>query len=383
MIGRLLAFVLVGCFSLPLAAEQPADPSQPGPWPVGYRLLNFTDSSREPAAGGRSLPVHIWYPAVATENAETAVYQEAGVLQLPALLATAGPSIEADERWPLIVFSHGYAGTPTQSTPILEVLASHGFIVASVEHIGNSQTNPPPPKDRPQAEADRVPDVSFVIDTLLALNQDAASDWYRTIHPLRIGVTGHSYGGSTSLALAVGEFSAPAPDPRVKAILPVSGDTEYFSDAALATMPVPLLLLNGTLDTAVTPANSGRAFEQSPGDAPAWRIDIAGATHTHFANICGIADALIAMGIGEESWPDIGAADLIEPYRDTCVPEAYPLAESQRLQSLYTVAFFKLHIQGDGRYMRYLKPAYNQQNETAVTLWRKSLLPWVARSKVW
>lgn len=376
----LILSLVLACVSLTTQGEQPADPSGPGPWPVGYQQLSFTDSSRDLVAGGRTLPVHIWYPAAAGDSAESAVYVEGGFLQLPAQIALDAPAIAADERWPLIIFSHGFGGTPIQSTPVMEVLASHGFVVASVDHIGNSQSESPIEKDRPQAQADRVPDVTYVIDTLLALNRDSASDWYRRLHPLQIGVTGHSYGGSTSMALAVGEFSAPAVDPRVKAIVPVSGDMEYFSDAALASVKIPLLMLNGTLDTAVPPSNSARAYELSPAAQPAWRVDIAGATHTHFANICSIADALIALGLDQDAWPGIGAEDLIEPYRDTCVPEAFPIDQAEGLQKRYTVAFFKVHIQGDHRYMRYLN---QHHQEASVTLWRKSLLPWIARSKVW
>jgi predicted dienelactone hydrolase len=382
MIARLL-LALVLLLGGRVHGEEPADPAQPGIWPVGYRQLSFTDESRDLVYGGRTLPVHIWYPATEVADAPPAFYLSGGFLQLPALFARSEPPVAADKRWPLIIFSHGSDGTPTQSTPLMETLASHGYVVAAINHIGNSQTETPVVKDIDQAAADRVPDVSFVIDQLLALAQDADSDWFRALHPFLIGITGHSFGGTTSMGTAVGEFGVLAADPRVKAILPVSGNMEYFSDEALAQVPVPLLLLGGTADTAVPIANNSRAFELNQAAQPVWQVDMLGASHTHFANICAIADGLFALGIQVEAWPDIGAEQLIQPWLDTCSPEAFAIAEAQRLQNLYSVAFFKLHLEQDTRYLRYLRPDYSQQNETAINLRRKASFPWLARFKVW
>ncbi len=333
---RLLLFALLLSPLGAVLAQQPDDPSVPGPWPVGYREFSATDSSRDIAVGGRNLPIHVWYPAADAGEYEPAVYISSDFLPLLALIARSEPPVAADVRWPLIVFSHGFGGTPAQSTPLMETLASHGFVVAAVDHIGNSQSASPLPKNFEQARADRVPDVSFVIDTLLALSRDESSAWYRSLHPFRIGVTGHSFGGSTSMGMAVGEFGVITGDPRVKAILPVSGVMDDFTDGALAQVPVPLLLLGATLDTAVPIANNIRAFTLNQAQSPVWQVDVTGASHT-----------------------------------------------AQRLQNLYTVAFFKLHIQRDNRYMRFLKPEYNQQNEPAIALGRKARLSWVAQNKVW
>ena len=164
------------------------------------------------------------------------------------------------------------------------------------------------------------------------------------------------------MGTAVGEFGVLAADPRVKAILPVSGNMEYFSDEALAQVPIPLLLLGGTADTAVPIANNSRAFDRNQAGQPAWQVDMLGASHTHFANICAIADGLFALGIQVE---------------------AFAIAEAQRLQHLYSVAFFKLHLEQDARYMRYLRPDYSQLSEPAIDLRRKASFPWLARFKVW
>jgi predicted dienelactone hydrolase len=350
---------------------------------VGYRLITATDDNRDEDTGGRTLPIHVWYPSRDDEDAADATYLSGGFLQLPALVAKSEPPVRADRRWPLVVFSHGYGGTPTQSTPLMETLASHGFIVAAVDHIGNSQTATAVVKDPAQAAADRVPDVSFVIDTLLAESRDTRSVWYRSVHPFHIGVTGHSFGGATSLGTVLGEFGEMAADPRVAAVVPVSAPTAAFSDFALSRMPVPALLLGGTLDASVPIDNNTRAFALNPGAEPAWNVAIAGATHTHFANICAIADGLFELGIQVEAWPGIGAGALVQPWLDTCAPESLPIARAQSLQNLYTVAFFKLHLQQDARYMRYLQPAINPPGASDLTVQRKGSAAWVERYKVW
>jgi dienelactone hydrolase len=265
----------------------------------------------------------------------------------------------------------------------METLASHGFVVVAVDHIGNSQSPSPLPKDPQQAAADRVPDLSFAIDTMLEDAQDRLGFWYRAIDPFRIGVTGHGFGGSAAMGIAAGSFGEAPADPRVKVILPVAGDMEVFSDFALSLVPVPLLLLGASLDSTVPIAGNARAFDLNQALQPVWNVVIKGATHSHFADVCAIADGLFALGLEPADWPGIGAGDLVEPWLSTCTAGAFPIAEAQRLQSLYTVAFFKLNLAGDGRYMRFLTPRYGEMNEPAIALERKAMAAWVAEYKVW
>ncbi len=364
-------------------AQEPDDPSLPGAYAVGYRLTEATDNSRDRETGGRTLPLHLWYPASSTEGFSPATYPVSDFLQLPALLAYREAPLLGDRRWPLLVFSHEFDGTPTQSTPLMETLASHGFVVVAVDHIGNSQSPSPLPKDAAEAAADRVPDISFAIDTLLQRAQDPLSLWYRAVDPFRIGVTGHSFGGAAAMGIAVGEFGGGAADPRVRAIMPVAGVLDVFSDGALSQVPVPLLLLGGSLDTTVPIASNARAFDLNQALEPAWSIAVEGATHGHFANVCAVADGLFALGLELGDWAGVGAAGLVEPWLQTCTADGFPIAEAQRLQNLYTVAFFKLHLVEDGRYMRFLTPSYRELNEPAIALERKALADWVAEYKVW
>jgi hypothetical protein len=69
-----------------------------------------------------------------------------------------------------------------------------------------------------------------------------------------------------------------------------------------------------------------------------------------FAAVCTFGQLLLDLGLTEDQWANVGAADLVEPYRSTCGPDAFPIDEAVRLQNLYTVSFLQRHQVGDERY---------------------------------
>ena len=119
------------------------------------------------------------------------------------------------------------------------------------------------------------------------------------------------------------------------------------------------MLVGGTEDTTVPIGNNEIAFERITNAPAVYKVDVIGATHTHFANICSIGNMLIDdLGLGQEVWPDIGAEALLEPYAVTCSPEAFPIEEATRLQNLYVVSFFKRHLLDQKGYDQYLQEEY-------------------------
>jgi predicted dienelactone hydrolase len=342
-----------------------------GPFAVGHQHLEAIDVYRD----NRTLPYDVWYPVDEADAAAEprTVYPLQGPAGLTAELAVDDLPVSNTGPYPFLVFSHGSGGTNTQSVLLMETLASHGFIVVAPEHTGN--TNDDFSDTLEEAGAKRVPDVSFMIDTFLARNEIQGDDFHQRIEASAIGVLGHSFGGSTALGMLAGFFGA-APDERVTAVMPISAVVEgFFTDQALAAVTDRVLFMGGTLDTSVPIENNDLGFDKLINAVAVYQADIVGATHTHFANICDIANWLIDNGIPPELWPEIGAEALLQPYAVTCSEDAFPIEEAQRIQNLYAVALFRRYLKYEQAYDFYLQPQYAAQNEPDVDYRARILAP--------
>lgn len=371
----LVTFVgLVSCGDDGTPAVGVDAPDELGRFAVGHASFSAVDSARQ----DRELLVDIWYPVQPGDEvgAPPTQYPLAAGIGLDSEVAFEGPPASPRTGQKLVVFSHGYGGIRTQSVELMEALASHGFVVIAPEHTGNSQTSST--DDFDQAASRRVPDVSFLIDTMIARNRDPADALYERIDEARIGVIGHSFGGMTALGMAAG-WAGASPDPRVAAIVPISavidGDLQQdtrtgpnagFSRAQLETVVVPTMLIGGTADVGVPIGNNAIAFDQLISAPRVYKVDIHGANHTHFANVCAIGDLLISLGLGRDAWPSLGAEALLEPYAATCTPDAFAITEASRLTNLYAVSFFKRHLDHQAAYDRYLTTTY-ASTEPAIT----------------
>src|SRR5215471_17667809 len=146
---------------------------------VAVRSFQATDTARN-----RAFPVEMWYPEATGD---------AGAL-------------------PMILFSHHSGGHRRASTFLTTYLASHGYLVAALDHSEvvapelARQPNETPEQKARRGEgwiASRVPDALFLLEFMLSqpvpeVRVDAG----------RIGIVGHSFGGWTAL-------EAPRVEPRI------------------------------------------------------------------------------------------------------------------------------------------------------------------------
>ena len=254
------------------------DPAQPGPWRVGVRTVTLTDPARN-----RRFAVDVWYPVDPLH-----VDGSANTYELDSLIGSLA-SIDSPARrdatpaagsWPLVLFSHGYGGIRFQSYFLTEHLASHGIVVASPDHPGNTLTDfAQLGNDQATAQSaiDRPLDVAFTLDRALAGALVAAL----SIDPARVAATGHSFGGWTSLEVA-------RRDPRIRAVFPLApgfrgGATADF----VATLARPLLFVGGSEDdTCEFPANQEAPYMLA--QSPKFLLEVMGAGHLDFSNLCEV-----------------------------------------------------------------------------------------------
>jgi len=268
------------------------DPFARGEFPVGVRTVNATDATRD----GRPLPIEVWYPAADAHRGQdvaeaTRDHFDAMPGFPPVWQDAVRDAAPRDGRWPLVAFSHGFGGHRRQSTFLCTHLASHGYVVAAVDHTGNTlldilqlmlavQAGGSLPNTREVLEefvALRPADVGFMIDrvaTELAAHVDLA----------RIGMTGHSFGGWTTLTYT-------ARDERVCAALPLApagGSTPLPADTLRDTVdlawgrPVPTLYLVADRDT-LLPLEGMRGLYARTAE-PKRMVVLRNADHMHFCD---------------------------------------------------------------------------------------------------
>ncbi|MCM3924077.1 dienelactone hydrolase family protein [Frankia sp. AiPs1] len=372
-------------------ADAVSDPDLPGPWQIGYRTVQITDSSRP----GRVLVTSLWYPARPNGSAtpgsalpavagvagvhgpsggpratvesdaggacpevaaagpadlggpgQPAFYPLVGDVGLPSASAVTDAA-PAPGPFPLVVFSHGSFGSRTQSAFLMEALAGHGFLVAAPDHPGDTMTDAAAGREERQVDlaTDRPRDVSAVIDALTARScPDAAR-----IRPDQIGVVGFSFGGFTAVVSSIATLPVPA-DVRIRASVGLAATTSVLPAASLAEVHVPTLLIGGTQDgTVPIPENNDRAFNLLVDSHPRMTVAVTGATHNSWTEICRQAGLLGAAGIPAPLGMQIALTSAA-----TCWPPQLAPADAHRLADHYIVAFLALHLRGQSGYARYL-----------------------------
>ncbi|MGV9818449.1 alpha/beta hydrolase family protein [Nocardia xishanensis] len=265
MIRRVITAAVAVAILLCTGAAWAAGPARaevsPIPAPTGPHKVGRVEATL--MAGARSIPLSVWYPSTAAgvapyipASSPAARVQLAGQAALWLRTPTAAPVMTAatlpvgdgapvaDGLLPVVIWSPAL-GTPRWlASGLLMELASRGYVVAAIDHTGESPAvevggrvqagSPPDASDTAfmqQAFNVRLGDVRLVLDRLGAL--PIVGDH---VDLDRVAMAGHSYGGQSML-------SAMASDPRIRTGVVIDGPAAWDGITPAPGVDRPVLLL--------------------------------------------------------------------------------------------------------------------------------------------
>ncbi len=353
-----LAMVLIS-FGLGLLLPILQPPPTSGDFEVGtvtYHFVQhgrpeiFSDDPNDP----RQVMVQVWYPADANEQPASAYIPDfaigapaiANVFGLPSFIlnhvnlirpnATVEPPLaeqEAPGGYPLLLFSHGRSGTRIQNTQQVEELASHGYIVAAIDHAyGAGYTVFPDGRsvlydrgifgdDSPEQAGvvvtEWVKDFQFAIDTLAMFAETEGHLLANGINFSQIGVFGHSTGGGAAYEFCFRDERCGAALGLDPWLVPTS--TEAIESGV--TKPIMSIQQENGLGE-VTDARLDILFERS--SAEKYFLSVEGTRHYDFTDFKHLSPAL--------SWVNLTGGIEGEQVRN--------------IMNDYTRAFFDFHLRG-------------------------------------
>jgi hypothetical protein len=339
----------LGMSTAPAVADtQPYLPAPTGRQPVGVTSVYLKDSSRPdpwvPTIDSRELMVSLFYPA-APATGPTKQYmtplesrrylERQNIPGLPLeVLSTVrtnavvdAPAAGRRHSLPLIVLSPGHTNSRATLSSLAEDLASHGFVVAAVDHTYENRATTFPDgrvTDCAACEVDhlddfwqrmarsRAADVSFVLNELTGRHPKWPGA--NLIDPRRIAMAGHSAGGANTI-------HAMLADSRIRAGIDIDGSTHVPIPEPGLSRP---FMFMGSLDF-YTP---GR-----PNPYDDWEID--------WQQMTGWKRWLMVKGTAHPSFTDIGV------FAGQIGHDIGATIDADRAAAItrtYTRAFFDLHL---------------------------------------
>jgi predicted dienelactone hydrolase len=156
---------------------------------IGQKSITYVDKSRN-----RPLVTEIWYP---TFDAQIKKDTVKGRKALFKAMNTIPNAAIPNNKFPLLLVSHGTGGNRFSMTWFIEKMVKKGYIVASIDHYGNSTFNKIPREFVKWWE--RAIDIKYTLTKVLADGKIGSK-----IDTSKIGGVGFSLGGYTNIALAGG-----------------------------------------------------------------------------------------------------------------------------------------------------------------------------------
>jgi predicted dienelactone hydrolase len=369
--------LILGSVALSYALPMFRLPRPSGPYAVGTTIIQLEDAGRteihaNPPGKSRRILVQVWYPA-ADSRGRLAPYRRwpetTKLASYMAVLKTHShlnaPVSAQGSPFPVLLFNPSWQGQRTQSTFQTEDLASHGFVVAAIDHpyitgpiafsdgeiirpdrslsLGDFRRNSVQEViaiGAAETEYETKDDI-FVLDYLQQLNQDRQSRFYGRLDFNSVGAFGHSFGGAVALETAYR-------DSRVLAALNMDG--WIFGEVSEAGINKPYMQMSDDepLPTEVDLRSSnlnhrGRAelnfedsrnVDRSLSRFGGYRLKIRGAGHMNFT------DRTIYSPIRKFS-----EAGSIDPRR------------AQSIVEDYTLAFFSKYLKGSDELLLEQEPS--------------------------
>lgn len=258
-LSSLIIILIVVSTSLSIVLPVFDLPKPEGPEKVGTQTFHFTDQNRdevltEDKGDKRELMVQIWYPTEnRNNNKREALFPKdkemfkkyiqtySNSLNLPDFVfdywkysrTNSYENVEilpSTSPYPLVLLSHGMGTSKVLHASQAENLASHGFIVVTIDHtystfatifpngsVTGYKTKNTTLDDRKRVGNIWTQDVEFVINQFEKLNSGAIESQFKgKIDLNNVGVMGHSFGGATA-------FNATYLDHRIKAGINMDG----------------------------------------------------------------------------------------------------------------------------------------------------------------
>lgn len=325
----------------PAGPNAAPDPSEYGPYAVGVRTIEVKDPRRfDPVTRvPRTLTVEVWYPAEGSERGvENYPFEDFLPERFAELARTLGgfestaerdAPARTDEEFPLVLFSHGSGGVRVQSTFLTVHLASHGYVVAAPDHVGNTLS-------------DLLNDGSLdlqklgesLIDRpldLLALIEDVTEQF--SVDATRIGTSGHSFGGVASLRAA-------GLDERITAVVsqaPASHLATWIDvPRPFESLGIPIMIQEAVNDDTVPPETNARTFVPLMRE-PGYYLSLTRGGHFTFSDLCQLdVEVLLAA-------EDIGVDDILN---DGCSETDIPVEVAHPLLRHYSIGLFNTYLRG-------------------------------------
>jgi len=227
-----------------------------------FTVAPYSDETWFDTARGYSMPVRIYAPSLDHGS---------------------GP-------FPVVVLSHGLAGSIGAFDTLSDYLTSHGYICVMIEHADA----------RPDSRIERPKDVAFALNVLLG--SPANPLLAGRVDATRVAHAGHSFGAFTTLAVLGARYheagnASPIvsfPDTRVKcgvAFSPQGATTLGLFSGSWTNITRPTLTMHGTLDTAIgtdDPATRRQPYDEMPAGNKA-HLTLTDGEHEDFSDT-GIAE---------------------------------------------------------------------------------------------